>query len=404
MSSRCINGIKMNGIILFVCNSEFPFGSAYSSRVLHLCKLFSSEGYKPIVLADYSSSLNQLNTEEQSYEDIDYYIIGNTSIKYRYFEKTQITIKWISRIYKKYPDQKIIIVLGGRDGLKYEAIKRNYKSNPNIKLVLEVCEWYDASSYKFSYLDPRYLFFTKKMMFDYPRCPNIIAISSYLEKYFVNKGVKNVVRIPSLIDPICYHFSIDTYNADKITLMFAGSFTGNGKESFGELLHALSLFGDECPFIIKFFGATKQQFVAKSSDYASYKKVVDRVVEFMGYVPQQQINEEYTKADYSILFRPDRRSSNAGFPTKLAESMISGTPVILNNSSDIGLYIRDGHNGFLVDNKALNIKKCLDKIIGLTVAQRRDIRINAREAAKTFFSYKEYKDSIHTFFEKVVGE
>lgn len=78
--------------------------------------------------------------------------------------------------------------------------------------------------------------------------------------------------------------------------------------------------------------------------------------------------ERYCEADFSIFVRPDRRSSHAGFPTKLAESLAAGTPVITNNTGDIGLYLKDGENGFLLkDGTQKSVKDVLDKLIQIEI-------------------------------------
>ena len=50
-----------------------------------------------------------------------------------------------------------------------------------------------------------------------------------------------------------------------------------------------------------------------------------------------------------VLLREPNRKSMAGFPTKFAESMIAGVPVITNATSDLPEYVISGETGFLVD-------------------------------------------------------
>ena len=56
-------------------------------------------------------------------------------------------------------------------------------------------------------------------------------------------------------------------------------------------------------------------------------------------------------SDFTILLRPVSRFSLAGFPTKLAESMACGVPIIGNLTSNIGDYVHKGVEGVLVANE-----------------------------------------------------
>ena len=56
-----------------------------------------------------------------------------------------------------------------------------------------------------------------------------------------------------------------------------------------------------------------------------------------GKVSQEEAQEACLNSDFSVFFRLNRRSANAGFPTKLGECMTFGTPAICNDTGDISL-------------------------------------------------------------------
>ena len=72
-------------------------------------------------------------------------------------------------------------------------------------------------------------------------------------------------------------------------------------------------------------------------------------VKFLGRVSQDLIPAYYKKADFMVLLREPNRKSMAGFPTKFAESMTAGVPVITNATSDLTKYVINGKTGFLVE-------------------------------------------------------
>ena len=65
-------------------------------------------------------------------------------------------------------------------------------------------------------------------------------------------------------------------------------------------------------------------------------------------VPQDALPVRLAAADALVLCRPLSRQATYGFPTKLAEYLAAGRPVIVTQTSDIGHYLRDGVSAFLV--------------------------------------------------------
>ena len=81
--------------------------------------------------------------------------------------------------------------------------------------------------------------------------------------------------------------------------------------------------------------------------------------------------------------------------------MAAGTPVIANNTGDIGLYLQDGINGFLLkDGTQQSVKEVLDRI----VEHREEfsaMRQNARQTVQKHFNYTEYKGILDSFLEEM---
>ena len=175
----------------------------------------------------------------------------------------------------------------------------------------------------------------------------VFSISRLLDEYYTSIGTKSI-RIPTILDVKNMRFSCNTDN-EKIVIVYTGN-PSTSKELFRPVFEALrenSLFRDKFEFHI--YGPDKERVIANiDNDEELYRMVKDNVF-IHGKVPQETIGEILRNADYQMFIRPLRRSSNAGFPTKLAESMAVGTPVITNLTGDIGLYLEDGANGFLAN-------------------------------------------------------
>jgi len=102
------------------------------------------------------------------------------------------------------------------------------------------------------------------------------------------------------------------------------------------------------------------------------------------------------QADFTVLLRsPEIRYAKAGFPTKVAESLASATPVILNLSSDLGLYIKDMREGIIVNDCSPEAMcKAFKKALSLDSDQKAEMRKRARECSEKNFDYRCYKERI----------
>lgn len=65
-------------------------------------------------------------------------------------------------------------------------------------------------------------------------------------------------------------------------------------------------------------------------------------VMFLGRVSQYLIPAYYKKADFMVLLRESNRKSMVEFPTKFAELMTVGVPVITQETSDLTKHVING--------------------------------------------------------------
>ena len=80
----------------------------------------------------------------------------------------------------------------------------------------------------------------------------------------------------------------------------------------------------------------------------------DAAIVFKGYCSSEVVQKAIEEASFSILIRNKTRSNMAGFPTKLAESIVLGTPVITTDVGDVSRYLTDGKECIIVNPEDLD--------------------------------------------------
>lgn len=251
-----------------------------------------------------------------------------------------------------------------------------------IKLINDITEWY-----AYNELNPlEWLSYAYDMYSIQKRVKNKIVISSFLDRFY--SKTHNIV-IPATCDASeeKWHKNLDhakSYFApfDGITLIYAGNPAKKDLvHNVINAVHRLAEEGRAIRFLI--VGVTRENYISRYSSMIKSSNLSDSII-FLGRVSQDMIPSFYHQSDFMVLLREQTRKSNAGFPTKFAESFTSGTPVIANITSDLGNYLKDGTTGFVVPESSEEaISQILkEKVLSLTKADKEKIKSNVREAAK----------------------
>lgn len=376
--------------ILYILSCDFPYGVAYSSRARHFVKLFIKCGYDVHMIAP----LNDKVFEEFGYtcENID--ILDNyftlfglgTAIPFEksiknYLEKNKVDLIFSCNIPYVIP----------------KILKIAHKNK--IPYIIEQCEWFDSSTFKFGKYNPYYRECMKMIEYKNKNVNGIISISRLFEEHYLKQGVK-VIRIPTILDIKNILPRFERKDDKIINIVFAGSL-GKGKENIIPMLKTVERINKiEERIHLHFYGPTKEQI---EENVGSNINLLKNYIHIYGRIPQEEVENKVRNADFTFIIRPNRRSSNAGFPTKLAESMAVGTPVIANDTGDIGLYIENKKNGFLLkEDLEKELFECLQNILQMDKNELKEIRKEARKTAEENFDYVRYVDITKNFIKEII--
>lgn len=381
--------------ILFVLDNCFPFGTAAASRARSLCQLFDLAGYKVHVICSRTmeSELNVGKVYKLPY--CTYKVSTNKpATAIASFVGTPALMKDV----KKYFTEERPDYVFAMNSLTFFRKLRRICKQRKIKLIVEQNEWRDKSSFKFRELDYRYIHEEWLIKQEYKKADGILAISRYFQNYYRNVGM-NVVRIPTVLDVQNTSYSVHSKNR-KIVLIYSGN-PSTSKEYLAPVISVLADYPQfREAFEFHIYGPDYNKVLKNIGGNDNLLKSAEGCVFIHGKVKQELMQDIMMSADFQIFLRPHRRSSEAGFPTKLGESMAVGTPVITNLTGDIGLYLKNEVNGFVVDmTTEEDLAMTLKKITKMTDKQYKAMRLHSREKAEEAFDYRNYKQSILRLFE-----
>ena len=391
--------------ILYLGPFRFPDGDAAASRVLNNIRIFKDLGHDVYVLSfggKYREEDKILN--DYSYDNILYKItndIDTHSWKERFLRYTYPYSNARRIIKETISDYDMLIAYNTtfQMNLFLQRICKQYGK----KLVLDLTEWPAANETLGGKWCPIYWMSELNMRFVQKRFKNMIPISQFLNSYY---SESNNLLLPPLIniqDSKWNNFSeIDSLKLkgfDGVRILFAG--TPAKKDLLGNLIAALlRVLKDTDRIQLVVVGVLLEQAVNYCSQKALDKYKNNLV--FLGRIPQVQVPSYYYISDFSAIIREPSRMNTAGFPTKMAESMAAGCPVLMNQTSDLGDYATDGKNALIINDYSVDsIEAGLHRILQMSKDEIVSMKNAARAVGESRFNYRSYLDTAKVFIAKI---
>lgn len=381
---------------LFVMSTPFPYGQAFSSRARNLTKLFCACGYHVHIISPKSAG------EEYSNELVGVnYSVTHINDPKSVFSLSGIgTAKPYMNAINTYLSENNIDLIISSSMVFVSGHLQKLAKRLQVPYIVEQCEWYDYSTFKYGKLNPYYREHIRMIEKKNRNVSGIIAISRLFEQHYSFQGVPSV-RIPTILDVknIEYRIERDDFKVDRVYhIAFAGSL-GKGKEKMEPIFRALIKINQTREKIMfDIYGPNEKDLLLNIGGDNDLWNQIQPYINVNGRIPQAEVENVVKNADFTIFTRPIRRSSNAGFPTKLAESMVVGTPVITNDTGDISLYLENERNGFLLKSGTEDeIYDVFENIISLNTEQYCCMRQNARRTAENYFDFAVYINKMKKF-------
>lgn len=386
---------------LYIGPFRFPKGDAAAARVLNNARILLTLGHDVRVL----SFGGEKNENWQEYDGIPYLVTSDMD-----------THSWkerFDRYTRPYPKCREIVkqLVDGFDVLLCYDLTFSFSrwlipfcKRSGKKLVVDVTEWYSAQEMLGGRWSPIYWMSEYYMKHTLTKIPNRILISSYLANHY---PLGNNILLPPLIDiqdakwtHRGFDYPENVVKHQGIRVLYSG--TPDNKDLLGQLIRATLVVLEESKKIqIIVAGVNEQQglsFFEKESDYYNNK---EHFV-FLGRIPQDAVPAYYQIADFSAIIRERTRKNMAGFPTKMAESMAAGCPVIVSEFSDIIRYVKDGANGIVLSDCSVDtISEGLSRILSFTSDTLIKMKQQAKRCGEKHFDYRNHSVNFQEFITRL---
>jgi glycosyltransferase involved in cell wall biosynthesis len=384
--------------IAVVSYNKFPEGDAGSVREYMFGKLFKLIGHDVFFIGmghvPYRTEKEHKGFKYFSLRLANQRIIGKLRNYFGYSSR----LKHLLNKYQEKSPVNVILVVDIPINALF-MLKRYAKKN-GITLIHDSVEWYSPEQFSLGVFSPSYILKDMYNRFLINKQFKVIAISIFLEQHFKYRGLQTV-RIPIIFDMQELKTN-ENKEFSKITLLYAGS--PGKKDYLKEMLEGLSFLSEKelAKIEFKILGVTLEQIKKLlHNNEEGFLEKVQSCLKVMGYVPREVVLENLKKADFTVMLRSsDQRYAKAGFPTKVVESLATGTPVILNITSDLGIYIKDMKNGLVVSEcSSQAFSHTLKKAINLPNEHLQYMKQKARESAEENFDFRKYKNVLEKLFE-----
>lgn len=195
-------------------------------------------------------------------------------------------------------------------------------------------------------------FWKTKEKYIYRLFSSMIVISTYLKKQlseFYSK--KDINIIPIVVDENMYD-NVKVVEKSN-TIIYMGTL-----KYHDELNHLI----DSYKIVHKEFANWKLNiiggFVSNKLEVKLKEKVkklgLENHVVWKGNIESDLLPNAINEGKILVLPRVVDEYSNAGFPIKLGEYLLTGSPTVVTNTGDIGKYLKDKKNAFLVPPNDVN--------------------------------------------------
>ena len=393
------------GHVYIVADKKFPHGDAGGNRILYMCECLKHEEINPIVVS-VGDNLDKDYDKEHScyiYLNIKYKNVHLRDGKMGVIQKYFFSGLQAGRMLKKLGlKNNSIVIVYTTNPLFALGVNNSIPSELNCKIVYDVVEWDDYTSFRFGKLDPRYWIFNWCFYKIYPKADGIIAISKNIQKHFERLGCP-VHRFPICLDANEFkkNAQVDRCFGKKIKFIYPGN-PGN-KDDIKTVLEALSFLSPNERERVEFhFTAVKEKTIRDLMGNNQYllEQLKTNII-FHQWMEYDELMKLYHTVDALFMLRKNNQITKSNFPSKVPELMSCGIIIIANDQGDFFEYLTEDVNAIKINNNS--VEACvvaIRKLIYMSIEKRKFMSLEAIKCAENKFDYRNFSRPLVDFLIK----
>lgn len=340
--------------VAYIGNFPFPGATAATHRVRGVARALTFAGHKVTILP---------LLEGAATVDTEFHVdasIARLAVADSVGNAASILLgggKAVSWLKARRLDFDVAVVYGTPAALlaRYFWWAHAQRTAP-LPVVLDVVEWYEYSSRPGGRFGPFAAEHAMAMNILAPRASSAICISTYLARHLRSHGCAAEV-VPPMFSSMQNGRESAQLSPRQVHIGYAGSPAAKDGLGLVNLIAATAALPEglrsRVQIQIAGLNEAEGQALLRRYDYGSDLRGLDNV-HWYGRLPSGDAQGLVAACDYTYLQRPRARYAMAGFPTKVVESLVLGTPVIVNATSDLAAYVDDGRNGVWLDQPGLD--------------------------------------------------
>ncbi|WP_374244439.1 glycosyltransferase [Zoogloea sp.] len=391
-----------NKRVVMVSMHRFPFGDAASNRMWAMARSIALGGSDVYVVGNgvldqgltkdgnWVSSQGILFKTVRSNKDSFFSRVVRRLFHVMYFHSA------LSGVMGKHVSCVVTTHAGLSLGLLF-ACKFVWRK----PLIVDCTEWHEASQFSRGRFSADYLLAKYKFDFLCPKADAVICITNLLKQRFDKVGVRTLVVPPQVSseDFVPHGRALDD---GVLELFYAGTLAG--KDDLKSFFAGLCLLTDQELSRVRFTiaGPSPKEIGSLIDSIGLESDRLRARLRLLGRVSRSQVLSELSSKHFTVLLRPISRYSMAGFPSKIPESLAAGTPVLVNLTSDLDIYLKDGDSAIIVrDLSPESVAIALRRALALNPVDKDRMSLASTHLAATMFDYTVWGEEITSFIESV---
>lgn len=334
------------GTLLYIGGFELPDRNAAALRVLSNAKILRDLGYKVVLIGVRKSKLKGLLQYPGTIDGFECWSVEYPRTK-KEWGQYLTGLSCIGELLDKYSDGFSGIICYNYPALAQWRLFSKCRKLGG-KCIADITEWYDASGGSSMLRLAKAIDTWLLMNVVNRRSDGVIAISRMIAKFYSGRRFP-VVELPTLFDtgeirdPMraagSSHSKKFIYVGNPFSVGRVNKARSNVKDRLDvcvKLFKRLDEAGYD--FYFDIYGVDISDYLSVFPEDADLIGAANQKIRFHGRVDNKFARDLVAKSDFSIFIRDPSRVTLAGFPTKLAESVSVGTPVITSDQENLRKY------------------------------------------------------------------